>query len=103
MFDMKLLIDRARADLEDYARSRERDVARGAETPELGALLVQKYGYGLNQALRIAADIADEPPPSLIHDVDRLVGEIDPAWREHQERRYAALPASLVLNHPGPA
>ncbi len=36
-----------------YAHSRKNDVARGAETPALAALLVEKYGYGMVKAAQL--------------------------------------------------
>ena len=54
MFDLSILLNRIKGDLESYAKSRMNDVARGAETPELAGLLVQKYGYGLAKALQLA-------------------------------------------------
>jgi hypothetical protein len=97
---MQPLHDRVQADLKSYAESRKRDVARGAETPELAGLLVQKYGYGLAKALDLAAELADHPAPSLTTEVDRLVAEIDPHWRENQVRRFEARPASIFFGAP---
>lgn len=97
---MQPLHDRVLADLKSYAQSRKRDVARGAETPELAGLLVQKYGYGLAKALDLAAELADHPAPSLMGEVDKLVAEIDPDWRENQVRRFEARPASIFFGVP---
>ena len=100
MHSMQLLHDRVKANLKSYAESRKKDVARGAETPELAGLLVQKYGYGLAQALDLAADLADHPAPGLMAEVDRLVAEIDPDWRANQVRRFEARPASIFFGVP---
>ena len=81
-----------------YAESRKKDVARGAETPELAALLVQKYGYGLADSASLAANLEDCPKPDLMKDVDQLVASIDPDWRTHQQRRFDARPAALALS-----
>ena len=95
MFDTKRFYDAARADLDAFAVSRKRDVARGAETSELAGLLVQKYGYGLAKAVRLASELADHPAPDLIADVDRAVADIDPDWRANQVRRFESRPASV--------
>ncbi|MBW3512046.1 hypothetical protein [Janthinobacterium sp. NKUCC06_STL] len=101
MFDINRFCDTARADLDAYAASRKRDVARGAETPELAALLVQKYGYGLAKAVRLAAELADHPLPDLIADVDRAVAEIDQDWRVNQVLRFESRPASISYTKNG--
>ena len=41
-------------EIREYAAGRAKDVARGAETPWLAALLPQKYGHGLLLGARIA-------------------------------------------------
>jgi hypothetical protein len=91
------LFQHAKADLESYARSRNDAVARGAETPSLAALLVQKYGYGLAKALKLAAELSDHPAPELTSEVDRQVEAIDPHWRTNFELRINARPAALLL------
>ena len=80
------------ADIQSYAESRKNDVARGAETAELAALLVDKYGEGLARALFIAG--IDSAVQS---ETDRLVREIDPAFEAHRKARWAARPAALTL------
>jgi hypothetical protein len=80
------------AEIDGYASSRKNDVARGAETAELAALLVDKYGEGLAKALHIAGI------DSKVQQVtDRLVREIDPEFVEHRKARWAATPAGLAL------
>jgi len=77
-----------------YAHSRKNDVARGAETPELAALLVEKYGHGMVKA----AQLLDFDPGSLMGEVDRLVAEIDPEVLANRKERWAARPAGLILS-----
>lgn len=102
MLSLHHLYERTKADLEAFARTRKDAVDRGAETPVLAALLIQKYGYGLDKALSLAGELADHPAPRLMQDVDRLVGEVDPHWRENFKLRIDARPASLVFTPPGP-
>lgn len=79
-------------EIQGYAESRRSDVARGAETPELAALLVEKYGEGLARALHIAG------LDSQVHrEVDRLVREIDPAFEQNKNARWAARPAGVSI------
>lgn len=86
-------IDRqARADIEGYAASRRNDVKRGAETAELAAVMVEKYGAGLAAALDIAG--IDSTVQAV---TDQLVRQIDPKFEEHRAARWAARPASLNL------
>lgn len=78
------------AEVESYAASRRKDVARDAETAELAATLVDKYGSGLAKALAIAGiDSAVQAA------TDRLVREIDEEFDAHREARWAARPAGL--------
>jgi hypothetical protein len=79
------------ADLRGYAASRASDVARGAETPELAALLVDKYCEGMARALYIAG--IDSQVRAV---ADRLVREIDPDFEIHKQARWSARPASLA-------
>jgi hypothetical protein len=78
-------------DIRRYAQGHVKDVMRGAETPELAALLVDNYCEGMASALRIAG------LDSVVRAVgDRLVHEIDPQFEAHLEARWAA--RSLSLN-----
>jgi hypothetical protein len=79
--------------LRDYASSRKNDVLRGAETPHLAALLLQKYGYGLCDSF--AAIYEGLGPAPTYHDVDILVSEIDPDWKTNADARWASRPADL--------
>lgn len=78
------------ADVRDYAASRKCDVARGAETAELAALLVDKYCEGMARALHIAG-----LESAVRAEGDRLVRDIDPEFCAHREARWAARPALL--------
>lgn len=102
MLTLDHLYERAKADLESFAQTRESAVQRGSKTAELAGLLTQKYGYGLAKALQLAADLGDVPNPSLIADVDRCVAKIDPHWRTTFDLRIQARPAALLLAPPGP-
>ncbi|ECY2643958.1 hypothetical protein F6863_19465 [Salmonella enterica] len=90
---IELLQEQAR----DYARQRAKDVARGAETPRLAALLVQKYGKGVVDALAVVFDSPRAADPVMTV-VDEEVSRIDPLWREHDRERWDGRPADVVAN-----
>lgn len=77
-------------ELISYAESRKNDVARGAETPALAALLVAKYAAGMARSLDIVG--IDNRITEL---ADQLVLQIDPEFQAHQKERWEARPASL--------
>jgi hypothetical protein len=97
MLTIDILYQSAKADFEGYVRTRKEAVQRGAETGELAAVLVQKYGAGMAKVLRLAADLSDFPAPDLTADVDRRVSELDPYWRTTFQLRIDARPAALSL------
>lgn len=77
-------------DIRLYARSRATNVMWGAETPELAAVLIDKYCQGMASALYIVG------LDSVVRVVgDRLVREMDPQFEAHLLARQAARPASL--------
>lgn len=80
------------ADIRSYADARRSDIDRGAETPELAALLVEKYGAGLARALLIVGIDSGVQATT-----DLLVRSIDPEFEAHRRARWAAKPAGLAL------
>lgn len=81
-------------EIRGYAEGRRRDVARGAETPALAALLVEKYGEGVAKA----ANLFGADNSQIAREVDRLVREIDPQYSKHRRYRFEARPAGLAIN-----
>jgi hypothetical protein len=82
-------------EIQRYAGNRAQDVARGAETPALAALMVEKFGEGLVKAgYLLGLERADE----LKHEIDRLVREIDVQYPTHLQYRFEARPAGLAIN-----
>ncbi|TXI07686.1 MAG: hypothetical protein E6Q76_08210 [Rhizobium sp.] len=70
--DERLAVEKLIQQIKQYAAGRASDVARGAETPRLAALLVQKYGHGavnavatifLGQLLQIR--VVQKKPPNV--------------------------------------
>jgi len=69
----------------------------GAETPRLAALLVQKYGLGVIDAMTtiFGSPMAADPISQV---VDDETARIDPLWREHARERWAGRPADVVAH-----
>lgn len=80
-----ILESRLLNELRNYAENQKRNVAQGAQTPEVAALLLEKYGYGLAKAIQLA----DLPQINLIEYVHQLTLEIDPHFLDRNwQRRY---------------
>lgn len=83
--------------IQQYAKGRASDVKRGAETPRFAALLLQKYGYGILEAVRILDDENRTiDTAKLWKVVDEEVEKIDPQWREHMHKRWEGKPADIT-------
>jgi hypothetical protein len=84
----QIAIERLVREVQRYASGRSRDVERGAETPRLAALLLQKYGLGESPR---AAD-------PILYALDAETERIDPEWRENHRLRWAARPADIAIH-----
>ncbi len=82
-------------ELQRYAGNRLNDVSRGAETPALAALMVEKFGEGLAKA---AYFLEVESTGELDREIGRLVRQIDPQYPKHLQYRFEARPAGLAIN-----
>jgi hypothetical protein len=78
----------------DYAAQRQQQVTHGRESPELAALLVQKYGYGVVDAVQVLGDA--QTAARVLQAVDAVVTAIDPQWGAHAQQRWARLGVTLV-------
>jgi hypothetical protein len=87
---MSALQERLLQELKSYADGRKASVARNAETEALAGVLLEKFGYGLATATRIAAELLDLPAPDLITEVERSVEHVDPRAETNPEKRRAA-------------
>jgi hypothetical protein len=87
-------VERLVRQVRQYAGGRAKDVERGAETPRLAALLVQKYGRGVADA---AAVLLGNPrsADAIFRVVDEETARIDPMWREHDRERWSWKPADV--------
>lgn len=94
---IELMVFLVENELKTYAQHRANDVKRGAESPELAGLLVQKYGLGAVKTLEHVFHALDLPMPTISVSLDCLVESIDPEWRDHQKARWSARPAGVFL------
>ena len=93
--DEQVAVERLVQKVKEYAAGRTMDVARGAESPRLAALLLQKYGRGVVDAVAMIFDSPRAADP-ISQVVDDETAEIDPLWREHDRERWAGRPADVV-------
>lgn len=93
--DEQFAVEHLVRQVREYANGRASDVARGAETPRLAALLVQKYGRGVVDAVAAIYDSQRAADP-ISKVVEEETAKIDPLWREHDRERWAGRPADVV-------
>lgn len=79
-------ITRAVQTLKQYAQARLNDCEKGLESPEISALLVEKYAWGMHEGL-LAVD-RDCDTSSIIAEADSLCLGIDPSHAENRKLRY---------------
>lgn len=96
-FIIDSIADNLAVEFRQEAASRRAAVARGAETPELAATLLEKFGYGLAKAAHIAGI-----PSDLMREVDQMVREIDPKFEANRKARWASMPASIAYTVEAP-
>jgi hypothetical protein len=82
-------------EIQRYARNRAQDVSRGAETPALAALMIEKFGEGLVKAGHL---LGVERVDALKDEISRLVRVVDPQYPKHLQYRFEARPAGLAIN-----
>lgn len=83
--------------LRQYARARKNDCDKRLESPELSALLVEKYAWGMHEALT-AIDFEANTSP-IISEADNLCLAIDPDHVRNRRLRYDRF-AKLDLTTP---
>ncbi|WP_433947018.1 hypothetical protein [Paenibacillus sp. SN-8-1] len=95
--DENLAIDSLVLKVKEYADGRAKDVERGAETPRLAALLLQKYGLGVIEAVSMIYDTPRAADP-ISKVLDEETTKINPQWREHDRERWTGRPADITLS-----
>lgn len=90
----KVVIKRLVQQVKDYANGRAECVARGAETPRLAALLLQKYGLGVVDTVTVIYDTPRAADP-IFQVLDEETTKIDPQWRTHELQRWKGRPADV--------
>ncbi|WP_413694461.1 hypothetical protein [Psychromonas sp. KJ10-2] len=83
--------------LKRYAKGRQNDVHRGLESPELSALLLEKYAVGLVDAIRVLG--VDVDINLIASEADKLCLCIDHDMNKNREIRYKNF-SNLDLSEP---
>lgn len=99
MNEEKITVEMLVQKVKDYASGRAKDVARGAETPALAALLLQKYGTGVIDTASLIFESPRAADP-IFQVLDKETAKIDPRWREHTKQRWSGRPADVVSRIP---
>lgn len=84
---LQTFVDRLNQRLKEEAESRRAEVERGSETAELGGLVVQKLGYGMDAAVQLLSQMLDVSLPAAV-DFDSATAIVDPHWRENMHSRW---------------
>lgn len=96
--ERKIILDRCIYEIKEYAKGRISDVKRGAETPRLAALMLEKYVIGFVNAIRCSEiDGYQNISQELQKLGDHLCLEIDPNLKENTKLRWDARPADLLI------
>lgn len=91
------VVEQLERQIREFARSRAKDVERGAETPRLAALILQKYGRGVVDAVSTIFDSPRVADP-IYKAIDEETFLIDPNWKEHDRERWKWRPADIMFN-----
>ena len=91
-----LIKEALRDSILDYAKGRKKDVARGLESEALAGLLIEKYGYGVNDAVKTLFDVMSLPGIDLTNTVNAAQEDIDPNAKANRKLRFEARPATIT-------
>lgn len=95
---MNIVLERCLGEIQEYANGQKSDIKRGAETPRLAALLLEKFVYGMAKGFK---QFEDGETIAIANDLivlgDKLCLEIDPDFKQNRKARWDARPADLVL------
>ncbi|ONG73305.1 hypothetical protein BKK44_08300 [Bacillus cereus] len=95
--ESEFAINRLVQKVKEYADGRSESVSRGAETPRLAALLLQKYGLGIADAIATIYDTPRAADP-IFQILDEETMKIDPQWKEHNQVRWTSKPADIAVD-----
>lgn len=87
-------IERVAARLHEYSLQRQADIARGAQTPRLAAMLMQTYGLAMIDA---AQDVFGQVHvrTELQRHLNEQTDSLDPSWRDSIQARLNLRPADI--------
>lgn len=95
---MNIVLERCLREIQEYADGRKSDIERGAETPRLAALMLEKFVYGMAKGFK---QFEDGETIAIANDLivlgDKLCLEIDPDYIRNRQARWDARPADLAL------
>ncbi len=92
-----IVIEKIIYKIKEYAYGKMNDVKRGLETPRLAALLLQKYGCGMVDAVTVFYDTPRAADP-IYKILDEETSKIDPEWRMHNKERWESRPVDILTN-----
>ncbi|MEN9848691.1 MAG: hypothetical protein RL368_1431 [Pseudomonadota bacterium] len=94
----RVLFELATEEIRNYGYKRASDVKRGAETPALAALLVEKYGQGIAKVLQLIEELDDERSVfSLLPIIQEEALRLDPQFLSNRTARWGARPAGISI------
>ncbi len=95
---MNIVLVRCLREIEEYANGRKSDIKRGAETPRLSVLMLEKFALGMAKGFQ---QVEDGETIAIANDIialsDKLCLEIDPDFIQNRQARWGARPADLVF------
>ncbi|WP_242298585.1 hypothetical protein [Bacillus cereus group sp. BfR-BA-01382] len=91
-----IIIEKMIQQIRQHAKERAKCVLRGAETPHLSGLLLQKYGCGVIDTIN---ELYSTPRASdeIYKVLDAETVKIDPEWKLHNKQRWSGHPADICI------
>lgn len=90
------IVEKMIQQIRQHAKDRAKSVTRGAETPHLAGLLLQKYGQGVIDTIN---ELYSTPRASdeIYKVLDEETAKIDPEWKIHNKQRWSGHPADICI------
>lgn len=92
--EQEIIINKIISKIKEYAHERMNNVERGTETPKLAALILQKYGSGMIDAVAIFYD-NPRTTDTIYKVLDEETSKIDEDWEKHNKERWDSRPADV--------
>lgn len=91
-----IIVEKMIQQIRQHAKDRAKSVARGAETPHLAGLLLQKYGQGVIDTIN-AIYSSPRASDEIYKILDAETAKIDPEWKLHNKQRWSGHPADICI------